>query len=61
VIAAGGPLQCAPPLATDNFVFHQTLVAFALPRPGYKKSISSRLDPTGSRRSSSKSRENQAF
>ena len=34
VIAAGGPGNARRRSATDNFVFHQTLVAFALPRPG---------------------------
>jgi glucose dehydrogenase len=37
VIAAGGPGHAryrTPP--TDNFVYHQTLVAFAIPKPGEK-------------------------
>jgi quinoprotein glucose dehydrogenase len=36
VIAAGGPGNARRRSATDNFVFHQTLVAFALPKPGDK-------------------------
>lgn len=37
VIAAGGPGNARRRSATDNFVFHQTLVAFALPKPGDKE------------------------
>ena len=37
VIAAGGPGNARRRSATDNFVFHQTLVAFALPKPGEKE------------------------
>jgi hypothetical protein len=37
VIAAGGPGNARRRSASDNFVFHQTLVAFALPRPGEKE------------------------
>jgi quinoprotein glucose dehydrogenase len=33
VIAAGGPGNARRRSPTDNFVFHQTLVAFALPKP----------------------------
>ncbi len=34
VIAAGGPGNARRRSANENFAFHQTLVAFALPRPG---------------------------
>jgi quinoprotein glucose dehydrogenase len=34
VIAAGGPGNARRRSTTDNFAFHQTLVAFALPKPG---------------------------
>jgi len=37
VIAAGGPGNARRRSAKDNFVFHQTLVAFALPKPGEKE------------------------
>lgn len=37
VIAAGGPGNARRRSASDNFVFHQTLVAFALPKPGEKE------------------------
>ena len=37
VIAAGGPGNARRRSATDNFAFHQTLVAFALPKPGDKE------------------------
>jgi quinoprotein glucose dehydrogenase len=37
VIAAGGPGNARRRSPTDNFVFHQTLVAFALPKPGEKE------------------------
>ena len=36
VIAAGGPGNARRPSERDNVLFHQTLVAFALPRPGDK-------------------------
>jgi hypothetical protein len=36
VIAAGGPGNARRRSVNENFVFHQTLVAFALPRPGDK-------------------------
>jgi hypothetical protein len=34
VIAAGGPGNARRPSPRNNVVYHQTLVAFALPRPG---------------------------
>ncbi|MEQ1728297.1 MAG: hypothetical protein ABL982_07930, partial [Vicinamibacterales bacterium] len=34
VIAAGGPGNARRRSTNENFAFHQTLVAFALPRPG---------------------------
>ena len=34
LIAAGGPGNARRRSTTDNFAFHQTLVAFALPKPG---------------------------
>jgi quinoprotein glucose dehydrogenase len=37
VIAAGGPGNARRRSPTDNFVFHQTLVAFALPKLGDKE------------------------
>ena len=37
VIAAGGPGNARRRSANDNFAFHQTLVAFALPKPGEKE------------------------
>jgi len=37
VIAAGGPGNARRRSANDNFVFHQTLVAFALPKPNGKE------------------------
>jgi quinoprotein glucose dehydrogenase len=37
VIAAGGPGNARRRSAKDNFVFHQTLVAFALPKPNGKE------------------------
>jgi quinoprotein glucose dehydrogenase len=37
VIAAGGPGNARRRSANDNFVFHQTLVAFALPKSGDKE------------------------
>ena len=36
VIAAGGPGNSRRPSPRENFLYHQTLVAFALPRPGDK-------------------------
>ena len=36
VIAAGGPGNARRRSANENFAFHQTLVAFALPKPGDK-------------------------
>ena len=37
VIAAGGPGNARRRSAKGNFVFHQTLVAFALPKEGEKE------------------------
>jgi len=37
VVAAGGPGNARRPSARENAVYHQTLVAFALPRAGDKK------------------------
>ena len=34
LVAAGGPGNARRRSGTDNFAFHQTLVAFALPKPG---------------------------
>ena len=34
VIAAGGPGNARRPAPRNNVLYHQTLVAFALPRPG---------------------------
>ena len=36
VVAAGGPGNARRPSPRENFLYHQTLVAFALPRPGDK-------------------------
>ena len=36
LVAAGGPGNARRRSGTDNFAFHQTLVAFALPKPGDK-------------------------
>ena len=36
VIAAGGPGNARRPSPRESFLYHQTLVAFALPRPGDK-------------------------
>jgi len=36
VIAAGGPGNARRPSPRENLLYHQTLVAFALPRPGDK-------------------------
>jgi len=36
VIAAGGPGNARQRSAQDNFLYHQTLVAFALPKAGDK-------------------------
>jgi quinoprotein glucose dehydrogenase len=37
VVAAGGPGNSRRPSPRENFLYHQTLVAFALPRPGDKE------------------------
>jgi hypothetical protein len=36
VIAAGGPGNSRRPSPRESFLYHQTLVAFALPRAGEK-------------------------